>query len=75
MGSSSYENNKFFEGGKVSCPRIRGRFVLQSAFLRNRYPSVKCFQLEIHVLLKNLTGFQRKLLENIIRDMSATERN
>lgn len=75
MGSSSYENNNFFEGGKVSCPQIHGRFVFQSAFLRNRYASVECFQIEIHVLLKNLTGFQRKLLENFIRDMSATERN
>lgn len=75
MGSSSYENNKFFEGGNVSCPQIHGRFVFQSAFLRNRYASVKCFQIEIHVLLKNPTGFQRKLLEDILRGMSATERN
>lgn len=66
MGSSSYENNKFFEGGKVSCPQIRGRFVFQFACLRNRHASVMCFQIDIHVLLKNLTCFQRKLLENIL---------
>lgn len=36
---------------------------------------MKCFHIEIHAPFKNLSCFQRKLLENITKGVSATERN
>lgn len=65
----------FFLGKNVSYPQIHARFVFQSVFLRHRYGSMKFFQIEVYGLFRNLNCFQRKLLENITKGMSATKRN